>query len=255
MTDPTLRFSSRVENYVKYRPSYPQEVIDTLRGECGLSQSSLITDIGSGAGALSELFLQNGNLVFAVEPNRVMRQAAERLLRKYPGFRSVDGKAEATTLSDKSLDFAVVGQAFHWFQIEAARREFLRILKPDGWAMVVWNEREFLATPFLSAYDQLLQRYAPEYAREKHRSVYDNELPAFFGAGGFETRRFGYRQELDFAGVKGRMLSSSYTPEPGHPNHEPLMAELSKIFHAHGVNGRVIFEYVTWMYYGRLNSH
>jgi SAM-dependent methyltransferase len=250
--DPTLRFSGRVENYVKYRPRYPQEVVETLRKECGLASSSLIADIGSGTGALTELFLQNGNQVFAVEPNRDMREAAERLMENYPLFRSIAGRAEATTLNERSVDFVAVGQAFHWFDLKEARREFLRILNPPYWAMVVWNEREFQTTPFLIAYDHLLQRYAPDYAREKHKSVYDTALMDFYGAGGFTSRTFSYLQKLDYAGVKGRMLSSSYTPEPGHPNHEPMIAELSKIYQAHEVNGLVTFEYVTRMYYGRL---
>ncbi len=250
--DSTSRFSSRVENYIKYRPRYPEQVVGTLQKECGLASSSVVADIGSGTGALTELFLQSGNRVYAVEPNREMREAAERLLRNHPGFCSVEGRAEATNLDSRSVDFVVVGQAFHWFRFGEARREFLRILRRSGWAMVVWNEREFQATPFLRGYDQLLQRYAPEYAREKHKSVYDTALDDFFGPGGFTSRNFSYRQEMDFAGVKGRMLSSSYTPEPGHPNHEPLMAELFKIYQANAVNDRVTLEYLTRMYYGRL---
>jgi SAM-dependent methyltransferase len=254
MKDPTLRFSSRAENYVQYRPRYPKEVIETLRQECELAPFSLVADIGSGTGALTELFLQNGNLVYAVEPNREMRETAEKLLRMHPGFRSIAGRAEATTLEDASLDFAVVGQAFHWFDVASARREFLRILKPSGWAVIVWNEREFDKTPFLRAYDQLLQRYAPEYAREKHKGVYDNALKDFYGSAGLMERAFNYRQELSLEGVQGRMLSASYTPEPGHPNHEPLMAELAKAFQAYQIDGRVTLEYITRMYYGRLGN-
>lgn len=252
--DPTMRFSNRVDNYVKYRPRYPREVIETLQRECGLESPALVADIGSGAGALAEIFLNNGNRVFAVEPNREMREAAERLFGNHPGFYSVDGRAESTNLESGSVDFVVVGQAFHWFDVRETRREFLRILTPSGWAMVVWNEREFETSPFLVAYDQLLQRYAPDYDREKHKQVYDTELGDFFGPGGFMERTFSCRQELDFAGVAGRMQSSSYTPEPGHPNYERMIAELSKIFHANEVNGRVTFEYITRMYYARLTG-
>jgi SAM-dependent methyltransferase len=252
MIDSTRRFSSRVENYIKYRPHYPREVVETLCQECGLAPGSAVADIGSGAGALTELFLTKGSSVFAVEPNREMREAAERLLAGHAGFQSVEGRAENTNLRDESVDFVVVGQAFHWFRVSETRREFLRILKPSGWAMVVWNERDFMSTPFMSAYDQLLQRYAPDYAREKHKQVYDTQLDGFFGPGGYTERTFRYHQKLDFAGVKGRMMSSSYTPEPGHPNHEQIVAELSRIFHAHAVNGKVTFEYITRMYYGRL---
>jgi SAM-dependent methyltransferase len=253
MKDPTLRFSSRVDNYIKFRPRYPREIIETLRAECGLDSSSTIADIGSGSGGLTELFLLNGNAVFAVEPNREMREGAERQLRKYSGFHSIAGRAEATTLEDKSVDFAVVGQAFHWFDVAAARDEYLRILPPSGWAMVAWNEREYETAPFMIAYDRLLQRHSLDYARAEHKRVYDTALDGFFGADGFVTKKFSYRQVMDLAGVKGRMLSSSYTPEPGHPNHEPMVAALEDIFREHAVDGVVTLEYITWMYYGRMS--
>jgi SAM-dependent methyltransferase len=253
MIDPTLRFSSRAENYAKYRPRYPQAVIATLQKDCDLTAASLIADVGSGTGILTELFLRNGNHVFAVEPNQEMRAAGERLLQNYAGFHSVDGRAEATTLADCSVDFVVTGQAFHWFDRSEARREFRRILKSVGWIMVVWNEREFQTTPFLAAYEQLLQRYAKDYARVRHKQVYDTALLDFFGTNGFKSKVFGYRQDFDLVGVQGRLLSSSYSPKEGHPNHEPMFAELSEIFKAHEVNGRVVFEYTTRMYYGQLS--
>lgn len=254
MTDPTQRFSSRAENYIKYRPRYPREVLETLRNECGLTPASLIADIGSGTGALTELFLQNGNVASAVEPNLEMRQSAERLLGEYAGFRSVEGRAEATGLAAGCVDFVVVGQAFHWFDLPQARLEFMRILKPWGWAMVVWNEREFQSKPFLVAYDQLLQRHAPEYAREKHKSVYESALTDFYGGDGFTTRIFSYQQELDYEGLRGRLLSSSYTPEPGHPNHDAMILDLSKVFEDHEVDGCVTMEYITQMYFGHLTE-
>jgi SAM-dependent methyltransferase len=214
----------------------------------------LIADIGSGTGALTELFLKNGNCVFAVEPNREMREGAEHLLSAYPGFHSVAGRAESTNLSDRCVDFAVVGQAFHWFGIRESRREFLRILNPDGWAMVVWNERDFESTPFLIAYDRLLQHHAPDYARVKHKDVYDTSLKDFFGDGDYREKTFKNSQILSFEGLKGRLLSSSYTPEPGHPNYEPMLEELSEIFHAHSINDLVTLRYLTRMYYGRMVS-
>src|SRR4051812_26588364 len=104
MSNPTRRFSSRVENYVKYRPSYPAEVVELLAAECGLTPTALVADVGSGTGLLAELFLKNGNHVFGVEPNREMREAGERLLGSYANFTSVNGTAEATTLPDRSVD-------------------------------------------------------------------------------------------------------------------------------------------------------
>jgi SAM-dependent methyltransferase len=251
--DPTTRFSSRVENYCKYRPRYPQSVVNTLREDCGLKSDSLIADIGSGTGFLAELFLLNGNQVFAVEPNREMREAGARLLEKYPGLHSVDGRAETTNLAGCSFDFVVAGQSFHWFDREKARSEFLRILKSNGWMMVVWNERNSDATLFMTAYEQLLKRYVTDHSRIAHKKVYDTALDDFFRTDGFTTKTFSYRQHLDYAGLKGRLLSSSYTPESGHPNHEPMLAALLKIFQEHEVEGRVILDYTTRMYFGHLS--
>jgi SAM-dependent methyltransferase len=253
MTDPTLRFSSRVENYLKYRPDYPPAVLATLREACGLTPAAAVADIGSGTGLLTELFLKNGNSVFAIEPNREMREAGERLLRNYPGFHSIDGQAEGTTLAAHSIDFVVAGQAFHWFDTSKTRPEFRRILKPGGWVMLVWNERESRSTPFLMEYEQLLQQYATEYVRVNHKNVDETTLSNFFGPSGYKSSAFSHRQNFDYAGVRGRLLSSSYAPEVGHPNHNPMLAELAQIFQAHQVDGRVAFEYTTRMYYGQLS--
>jgi SAM-dependent methyltransferase len=252
MADPTRRFSSRVENYVKYRPSYPPAVIDLLRGECGLRAESIVADVGSGTGILSELFLKNGNRVFGVEPNREMRAAGERLLGEYAAFTSVDGTAEATTLPHHSCDFVTAGQAFHWFDRGRARAEFARILRPGGWVVLVWNDRRLGTTPFLEAYERLLQSYALDYAAVNHKQIDDAVIGAFFAPGSFKVATFENRQVFGFDGLKGRLLSSSYTPEPSHPNYTPMLDELRAIFAAHQAGGTVAFDYDTLVYYGRL---
>ncbi len=251
--DPTKRFSDRVENYIQFRPRYPQKVVAALREDCALTPDSTVADIGSGTGFLSELFLQNGNEVFAVEPNREMREAGRRLLGKYPGFQSVDGRAEATALPERSVDLVAAGQSFHWFDLEKARKEFVRILKAPGWMMIVWNERDSQSTAFMKEYEQVLNRHVTDRSRTAHKKVYETALDDFFGTNGFTSRTFGILQQLDYEGLKGRLLSSSYSPAPGRPNHEPMLAALFKIFQAHQVDGRVTLHYTTRMYYGRLS--
>lgn len=253
MNDSTQRFSSRVENYIKYRPGYPNEVIETLRSECGLTTDSIIADVGSGTGILTEVFLRNGNAVYGIEPNREMREAAERLLKDYPRFHSVAARAEETTLDDASVDFITSGQAFHWFDREKTRAEFACILKPQGWVALIWNERVTTTTPFLVAYEQLLKDYSTDYEQVDHRRIDDDVIRDFFGAGRFRLKQFKNFQVFDYEGVKGRLLSSSYAPEKGHSNYEPMLAELERIFQAHQDEGKVVFEYVTQMYYGQLN--
>jgi SAM-dependent methyltransferase len=253
MTDVTQRFSSRVENYIKYRPGYPNEVVETLRDECGLTPDSIIADVGSGTGILTEMFLRNGNPVYGIEPNREMREAAERLLKDHPRFRSVAARAEETTLDDASVDFVTAGQAFHWFDREKTGEEFARILRPQGWIALIWNERVTTTTPFLVAYEQLLKGYSTDYEQVDHRRIDDDVIREFFGSDQFRLKQFKNIQVFDYEGVKGRLLSSSYAPEEGHPNYEPMLAELERVFQTYQDEGKVVFEYVTQMYYGQLS--
>jgi SAM-dependent methyltransferase len=252
--DSTKRFSSRVENYVKYRPGYPSEIVALLRREGSLTEASLISDVGSGTGILTELFLTNGNPVLAIEPNDEMRAAAERSLAGYPGFRSINGAAEATTLPDQSVDLIVAGQAFHWFDRQRARSEFARILKPGGWVALIWNDRRTNSTPFLREYEELLETCALDYRAVDHKQVDAGAIGSFFEPDAFKSAVFENRQVFDFEGLKGRLLSSSYAPEPGHPGHAPMIERLDSIFHEHEKDGRVVFEYDTLVYYGRMSA-
>jgi len=254
MLNSTQRFSSRVANYIKYRPDYPAAILDLLRKECGLASTSVITDIVSGTGILTDLFLKNGNPVFGVEPNREMREAAENLLQKYLAFQSVPGTAEATTLPEHSVDMITASQAFHWFDRDAAHREFLRILKPRGWVALIWNDRDITSRPFLKAYEELLLTYGTDYESVGHKHVDADVIGSFFGSIGFKQAVFPNKQVFDFDGLKGRLLSSSYAPEAGHPKHLPMLDALDAIFREHQTGGKVTFEYDTTVYYGRLSS-
>jgi SAM-dependent methyltransferase len=252
MSDPTKRFTSRVENYVRYRPSYPPAVVELLAAECGLAREALVADIGSGTGLLAERFLAAGYRVTGVEPNAAMRAAGEQLLASYSQFSSVDGTAEATALADRSVDLIVAGQAFHWFDQPRARREFARILRPGGFVALIWNERRADSTPFLAEYEQLLRDYAPDYPATNHRQIDEATIAAFFSPGSYALRSFENAQRFDLAGVRGRLLSSSYAPEAGHPNHQPMLDALAATFERHQSGGTVAFEYDTKVYYGRL---
>ncbi|HXT12846.1 MAG TPA: class I SAM-dependent methyltransferase [Candidatus Angelobacter sp.] len=249
--DPTKRFSSRVENYVRCRPGYPKEIIGLLESECGLTPDSVIADVGSGTGKLTKLFLANGNSVFGIEPNPEMREAGERFLSYFENFTSIAATAEETTLPNGRLDFITAGQAFHWFDRPRCRKEFARILKPGGWVVLVWNDRQTQATPFLAEYERLLQTYATDYSKVDHKNIDDDIVREFFGfAPG--KKAFPSSHEFDFEGLKGRLLSSSYAPEKGQPGHDQMLADLKNIFNARQKNDRVAFVYDTIVCYGRL---
>ena len=253
MTDPTRRFSTRVENYIKYRPSYPQALLDLLKRECGLNSQTIVADLGSGTGMLAELLLREAGRVYAVEPNREMREAAERLMESEARFTSLAASAEATTLEDQSVDLITAGQAFHWFEQTRARREFARILKPGGWVVLVWNDRLLDASPFLSDYESLLLTYGTDYREVRHNMVADAEaIRAFFAPDAFRRREFPNWQVFDYASLEGRLLSSSYTPDETDARFHPMLRELRRIFELHNQGGKVIFEYQTLVYYGQL---
>jgi SAM-dependent methyltransferase len=249
--DATQRFSSRVDNYVQYRPGYPPEILELLRNECGLSPESVIADIASGTGIFTRMLLENGNRVFGVEPNDEMRQAGERFLKSYSCFNSVAGTAEATTLPDRSVDFITAAQAAHWFDRVKARREFIRILKPGGWAVLLWNERRTDSTAFLRGYEHLLLSCGTDYREVRHERT-TAEIADFFTPSPFRSSTFEMRQEVDYSALEGRLLSSSYTPMPDHANYVPMLRELRRVFEAHQVNDRVALEYRTLIYYGQL---
>jgi SAM-dependent methyltransferase len=251
MSQSVERFSSRIADYIKYRPGYPREIVTLLKAECGLTSDSVVADIGSGTGKLTELFLANGNVVFAVEPNAGMRSAAEQLLASFPNFKSINGNAESTVLENSSVDFITAGQAFHWFDPDTFKLEARRILKANGWVVITWNARKLVSTPFLEDYEQLLLTYGTDYQAIRHEKAEDL-IPQFFAPGASQVAVFPNRQVFDFEGLKGRLRSSSYTPEPGHPGFEPMIDELRNVFDRHQTNGNVIFEYDTKVFYGQL---
>ena len=252
MLKSTERFTTRVENYVKYRPGYPPAVLDLLKAECGLTPASVIADIGSGTGILTRMFLENGNRVYGVEPNQAMREAGEQLLIGYPGFVSVAATAEETTLPAQTVDFITAGQAFHWFNLARTRPEFARILKPGGWLVLIWNSRRESPGGFQAAHEQFLKTYGTDYGNVNHANLDRDDFQAFYNPGSYRLTHFDNQQVFDFDGLKGRLLSSSYTPEPDHPNFEPMLADLRRLFDAHQVDGVVTIEYNTEVFYGQL---
>ena len=248
---PTARFSDRVENYVRYRPGYPPEVLDLLRAKCGLQPSHIIADIASGTGVFTRLLLENGNPVFAVEPNTEMREMGIHQLKSFDRLVSVAGTAEETTLRSASVDFVTAAQAAHWFDLPRARAEFARILKSQGWCVLIWNERRTTTTPFLRDYEQLLLTYGTDYKEVRHERT-TAMIHEFFAPAQCEERVFDLCQQFDYEGTAGRLLSSSYVPLDGNPGHAPMMQELRRIFRLHAKDNEIEFEYNTQVYYGHL---
>lgn len=249
MLDPTLRFSDRVENYIRYRPGYPREIVAVLERDGALRPGAVVADIGSGTGKSATPFLEAGYSVIGVEPNDEMRRAAERLLADQPRFRSVSGRAEATTLPDASVDLVLVGQAFHWFDRTAARREFRRILRGGGAIALVWNERKDDGTAFEREYEGILRRRCPEYEKIRNlRAVDATGLAGFFASAEVRSVVLNHHQTLDETSLIGRVLSGSYAPSSG-ADHEALVRDLRGLFARHARGGHVVIPYETRLFF------
>ncbi len=249
--EPAERFSDRVGDYLRYRPRYPDALIPVLEEETGLAPEWGVADVGSGTGFSAEPFLDHGNVVFAVEPNGEMRRAAEERLGDRPGFRSVAGSAEATGLEGGSVDLVAAGQAFHWFDLETTREEWIRILRPPRWVVLVWNTRRLTGSGFLEGYEALLREFGTDYHDVRHDGMEPGALETFFG-GPVRRRTLPHRQVLGCEGLKGRLRSTSYVPSPEHDRHRAMLTALRGLFEEHQVGARVTMEYDTEIYTGRL---
>ncbi|PPU46474.1 SAM-dependent methyltransferase [Xanthomonas arboricola] len=247
------RFNDRVAAYVRYRPSYPPQLLRWLHEELGLTPATAVADIGAGTGISSRLFLEAGYPVTAVEPNPAMRAAAQQWLAEFPKFRAVDGTAEATGLADASVGLVSAAQAFHWFDVQAVRAEWARILQPGGLAVIYWNSRELDTTDFLRGYEQLLLDYGTDYSAVAERYQDDATMQAWFGEGFRAMARFPNVQRLDFDALRGRLRSSSYAPLAHDPRHAPMLAALRTLFDAHARDGLIDFQYQTRVFAGGLN--
>lgn len=247
------RFTGRVGDYVRARPGYPRAIVDDLAAAGLLHDGAVVADIGAGTGISTELFLAAGYEAIGVEPNAPMREAAEAALAHFPSYRSRAGSAEQTGLPEASVDLVVAAQAFHWFDPTPTRAEFRRILRPPGWVALIWNARRSSGTAFLEAYENLLLEFGTDYAQVGHRGVGGERLEAFFG-GPVATRRYDNRQALDLAGLRSRLLSSSYIPAVGEPAHAAMLERLAEIFEANAVDGQVELLYDTEVHTGRLTG-
>ncbi len=250
--DPTQRFTSRAGVYAQYRPDYPPEIIAALQKIIPVKRKTIIADIGSGTGIFTKLLLETRALVYAVEPNEAMRREAESLLGKTPNFRSVNGRAEATTLPDRGVDLITVAQAFHWFRPEATLREFARILRQTGLVVLIWNARFRVGDPFAAAYEALLHTFCPEYHPAAQMEYAEDRLREALGPIEYTLLSFPNSQVLDLDGLKGRLLSASYAPTPSSPSFLPMISTLETMFQEFQQGGYVTMRYETKLYYFRL---
>jgi SAM-dependent methyltransferase len=249
---PTERFTGRVDAYRRFRSRYPREIIPVLEARCGLTPESVVADIGAGTGMLAELFLENGNRVFAVEPNADMRAACEELVGQYPGLTCIDGAAEDTRLADHSVDFVAVGRALHWFDQDRCRPEFARILRDGGWVLLASQGPHTRMEPVIREFQTILKQHGLDYARMRHRYDLEKAARQLFAGGDFQEAEFASPEEMTYEDLEGFMLSLSITPQPGHPGFPAMQEALRQFFRRHESGGKVHMPMTCKIHFGHL---
>lgn len=250
--NPTGRFSGRVEAYRRYRSRYPREIIALLSEKYGLTPDSVVADIGAGTGMLAELFLENGNRVFAVEPNAEMRAACEELTSKYPRLTCIDGTAEHTTLGDQSVDMIAVGRAFHWFDHDACLPEFQRILRPGGWVVIAGLGPRRGKEPVRLEYQDIMREHGVDWAQIGDRYKVREAAKKFFVGGALEEADFPGAEELTYEGLEGHTLSLSVMPKPDHPGFPAMQKALKRYFEKYQRDGKILLPVNCRLYMGQL---
>jgi SAM-dependent methyltransferase len=251
-TGSKARFTTRVESYRKFRPGYPAAVVELLERECALSADDAVADVAAGTGILTELFLAAGHPVIAVEPNAAMREACAALEATYPKLRCVEGSAEETGLAEDSAALITVAQAMHWFDLERTRREFARVLKPGGWCAVIYNHRRMEGDAFHDGYERILREFGSDYTAVQGKHPGPEKIAAFFAPSQTETATFENHQDFTLEGLMGRVLSSSYMPQPGNERYAEMEKAVEDLFAQHQRDGLVRMEYETAVCWGRL---
>jgi SAM-dependent methyltransferase len=252
MIDSTRRFSNRVEAYLAGRPRYPSAIVTHLEAIGALPVRAIVADVGVGTGHSAEPFLEAGHTVIGIEPNAPMRAAGLEFLARFPGYSARDGTAESTGLTPASVDLVIAAQAFHWVNAAGFRAESLRILRPGGWAALIWNDRDLEGSPFLAGYEALLIDYGNDYRAIRYRHQGTDSIPVYFGGRDPAVAEFRHQRRMDWAALAALAGSASYLPAPGQPRHDELMEALRALFEVHASNGTIEMRYTCRVHAGRL---
>jgi ubiquinone/menaquinone biosynthesis C-methylase UbiE len=247
------RFSSKTEDYAKYRPDFPVEIVEFLYSKGVIKEASIVADIGSGTGRFTRLLLESGNLVYGVERNNEMRSKAEELLSQFRNFISIAGSAEETGLRDSSIDLITVAQAFHWFDKEKCLSEFRRISKDNGRVFIVWDDFLGDYNDFSMEYNKVLSDFRIVEPENKGKRISRAEMiDGFFKENKYESMSFIHEIYQGFEGIRGGALSASFTPKPGEKNYEEFISELKRVFDKYEDAGKVCTAFRSVCYLGEI---
>lgn len=242
-------FDGRAIDYTVSRPSYSIELINYLYSQYGITETSVVADIGSGTGKFSKQLLDRQNEVYCVEPNDEMRSIAENELGRYKNFHSVAGNAENTTLKNNFADYITTAQAFHWFDVLKFKKECLRIIKPNGSVFLIWNIRD-ASNIINQEWHNTFSQFCPNFHGFSNGIERDDlKIKAFFDKG-YEYITFDYPLIFDKENFIKRSLSSSYSLKDDDVNYEAYISALNEIFYKYENNGLITISNLSVAYIG-----
>lgn len=250
----TDRFTGKTAQYVQYRPHYSEQVIQHLFDHIGLINDDIVADVGAGTGIFTKELLEKGLQVVAVEPNEEMRQALIGQLVALNGsaLQVSAGSAERTELAANSVNHIICAQSFHWFDPVKTRGEFMRILKPKGQVVLLWNQRDIHSSSFMEGYEALFMKYGQDYDKVIHKLVNQQSLAPFYGGKSPHYSFYPLEQRLDYESLIGRIQSSSFSLKEDDPRFKEYNEDIQALFEANQQNGFVQMRYRTDIYWGSL---
>ncbi|MDF2543655.1 MAG: methyltransferase [Herbinix sp.] len=243
------KFTDKAEDYEKYRPSYPKASIDLIFSLL-CKEEITIADIGSGTGKLSELLLQNGATVYAVEPNDDMRIAAEEKLKLNNKYQSLGNTAEKTGLLANSIDLITCGECYHWFDNEKTKHEFHRILKPGGYVCLIWNN--FGDNAYSKKYNELYERFGTIKSSKEVSFSKEEMALHLFGEGNYHKLEFDNTIYESWEAMLGGSLSASYAPKPDDKLYPDFVRSVKAIYDQYSNDGLIEAKFKTICFYGQL---
>ncbi len=240
--DRLTRFSTRADDYARFRPSYPAGAIEAILDGLGDPAGLTCLDVGAGTGISARLLAERGCRVIAVEPNASMRAKAEA----HPRVEYLEGNAEQTGARDASIDLVLAAQAYHWFDEGPALAEFARVLRPGGRLAVMWNVPDEKDAGG-AGYREIMLRYATEPPTSPWNNFNPPSLAGDARFEGFRERVFLFAQDLSCEALIGRAMSASYAPSSGRAR-EAMEADLAHLYSRHERAGLFALRYLTRVY-------
>ncbi len=244
-------FANKAANYALARPGYAPALFAKLMATVNPVASPAVADIGAGTGLLTRGLLACSYVVEAVEPNEAMRAVADATLGADQFYRSVNGTAEATGLNPHSKNLLCAAQAFHWFDIEKARAEFIRVLKPHGHVALIWNDR-LLGDALNTALNGLFSEFGGVRRREMVNQDERLGVPDFFGQK-VPEQRFAHTHFLPAEALRALVFSRSYMPAAESAEGTAAIAAIDAVFNQYAVDNRVAMRYETVLCLGRFS--